>query len=158
MEIKSNPVFKILVIVLVIILGVWFWVENRNNQEEVSGTPSRKQMKVEPSGNFSASDKGEGAVMMTVEYIKEQSDQQKIALRISLDTHSVDLSSVNFAKDIMIEKDGKVYNAISSFDESSEHHRLSVLVFPRVEFPFKVVGQKIGGVERREILMEIKTP
>lgn len=88
---------------------------------------------------------------MMVEYLKEQSDNQKMTLRVVLDTHSVDLGSVDFSKDVFVEKDGQTYYPISNSDEGSGHHRVSTLLFKPLKPPFKVVGQNIGGMARREV-------
>lgn len=95
---------------------------------------------------------------MTVEYLSQKSDEKNLALKVSLNTHSADLTTVNFTQDIYLEKDGKRYNPVASLDEGETHHRASELLFPRVDFPFKVIGQNIGGVAKREILMEAKAP
>ncbi|MDP3998953.1 MAG: hypothetical protein Q8P89_05065 [bacterium] len=160
MKPKFIAPFRIIPLILIALAGTWFLVENQNDAKVPSAKESfpKQEKQSNLPGNFSVSDQGEGLVTMTVEYLPEQSDSQKIAFKVSLNTHSVDLESVNFTKDIWIEKAGAVSYPISSSDEGDNHHRASLLLFQKVPRPFKVIGQNIGGISRREVLLEIETP
>ena len=131
MKPKILSPFRILPLILVALAGTWFLVENKNDAQVPSAGKSfpKQENQSDLPGNFSVSDQGEGEVTMTVEYLPEQSDSQKTALKVSLSTHSVDLESVNFAKDIWIEKGGVVSSPISTSDEGESHHRTSLLLF-----------------------------
>lgn len=147
--VKISPNMRlVLAIVFLISTGAWFLLEK--DRQPVLVETDKSQERLEPKPVFSGQDQGEGSITMTVEYLKEP-DNQKMTLRVVLDTHSLDLGSVDFSKDVFVEKDGQTYYPISNSDEGSGHHRSSILLFQPVKPPFEVVGQNIGGVARREV-------
>ncbi|HKY74226.1 MAG TPA: hypothetical protein VJ246_02865 [Patescibacteria group bacterium] len=93
------------------------------------------------------SDNDEGNVTLSAEVLS--STPTKTVIRASLNTHSVDISNVEWISAISLKKDGKVIRPISSVDEGAGHHRSSTIDFPKTTLPFSVTGTNIGGVSER---------
>ena len=86
---------------------------------------------------------------MTVEYIPKKSDKNTRAFEISLDTHSVELDSFDFVKDVILEKDGKAIPPANSIPSGGGHHRKAEVVFERVKSPFTISLINLSGVPKR---------
>ena len=95
-------------------------------------------------------EKEEGDVDVVVEYLPEKSDNDNIVFNIVLDTHNVDLSSFDFSKDIVLEKEGLVRIPIKSSPTGSVHHRKAEVVFKRVNLPYSIVLMNLSSIQRRE--------
>lgn len=95
------------------------------------------------------SDNDEGNVTLSAEVLS--ATPTKTVIRASLNTHSVDISSIRWTSAITLKKDGKTILPISSVDEGEGHHRSSTIDFPKTSFPFMVVGTNIGGVSERTL-------
>lgn len=145
---------------LAIITVSWLLIEDNFSEkrlvskEDTLPTQNNPNQGQEPQNNFSQSDGGAGGVTFTAQYLPDRSSEDKITFEVSLNTHSVDLSEVNFGQDIFIEKDRSVYRPTEVETSGSSHHRSAVMSFPKTQTPFKVVGQRISGVEKRELTWE----
>lgn len=86
----------------------------------------------------------EGAVTLTLE--PESYSNGKFNVRISVNTHSVELSQFNLKEIISLEYDGRSFKPISA-PELSGHHSSGILIFEvdkkPTKYSFKVEGFRI---------------
>ncbi len=129
----------IIIGVLTIIVGIFQW-----NQ-----TPIRDQAPAETIQDRRI-EKEEGEVAVVVEYLKDKSTADNMVFQIALDTHSVNLDGLDFQKDVILEKDGKILKPLQLGQSGSVHHRKAELTFAKVTAPATVVVMNLSGIPRRE--------
>ncbi len=152
-SIRPN-LFKVFSVGVVLLSLGWFLSEysvsfGTNNREgNLINDPSRWE---QPQDKFSQSDDGDGSVTLTARYLPGLSSPSTnhTVFEIFLNTHSVDLSSVDFARDVYLIKAGQVYTAIDTEVEGSGHHRSARMIFPQVDLPFDLIAKNVGGVAKR---------
>lgn len=104
--------------------------------------------------NSAKQEKEEANVTVEVEYLAVKSDGKNITFNIALNTHSVNLDSFDFQKDIVLEKDGKSTTPSKISTNGGGHHRSSEIVFPNTSPPFTIVLKNLANINRREFLFE----
>lgn len=98
----------------------------------------------------SKSDNGEGGVTMKAEFAESA---EQLVFEVALDTHFVDLSSVNPKAQFSLEQDdGEVITVERAESSGGEHHQEITLYFPKVKGNVRLVARDIAGVPRREIV------
>lgn len=138
-KINTGFILKAAAILLIAFTIFWFGIE----------------AKFKPEKTFLLSDRGEGEITMKAEYKSEQSKKETVIFKIYLNTHSEDLSLIDFKTSVYLEKDGQKYYPAANLDAGEGHHRESILTFSKIEEPFYLIGENIGTVKRREILFEL---
>lgn len=143
-KIPKTYLFLGIVILLIAIISLF---------ELKSSKTTNSQQNLVPSANINQNsnklEKEEGNVTVAVEYFPQKSDKNTVVFNISLDTHSVDLNSFDFSKDIVLEKEGFT-TPIKSTPSGSGHHRQAEVIFKRVNAPFSIVLKSLDSVPRRE--------
>lgn len=101
-------------------------------------------------------EKEEANVTVVVEYLKDKSDSKTMTFAVSLDTHSVNLDSFDFQKDIVLEKNPRASgsNPTKVTTNGSDHHRSGEIIFPNTSPPLTLVLKNIANINRREFLFE----
>lgn len=98
-------------------------------------------------------EKEENNVTVIIEYLPTQSSS--LIFRIALDTHSVNLDSFDFAKDITLEKNGKSFSpTLLIKQEGGGHHRSVEVNFPTADTPFTIIVKNLSNIPRREFSFE----
>lgn len=144
----------ILIAILVIEIGVLEWKKTAVKTPQGWQAESRDSPGVEKQGKTTTRlEKEENSVTVIIEYLPNQS-QSSLIFRTALDTHSVDLDSFDFTKDITLEKDGKSVSPSLVKQEGSDHHRSAEINFPQTSLPFTIVFKNLSNVPRREFNFE----
>jgi len=141
--------------VIILITAVWFLSEfdvafNRTDgiDTPTANTPDQWE---EPQDLLSKSDDGAGNVTLTAQYIPNESSPEQVVFEVFLNSHSVDLESVDFLTDIYLENGQKTSLPISVTESGSGHHRSAVIVFPQQELPFNLVAKNVAGIDKRTL-------
>ena len=104
-------------------------------------------------------DRGAGAVTVTATWLGVQ--EERLAVRLALDTHSVDLSGFDvLANTVLRDGSGQELRAVRWQEErASSHHRTGIVFFP---FPKSLQPRLAGGVrnlagvEERVLVFEFR--
>jgi hypothetical protein len=104
-------------------------------------------------------DRGAGGVTVTATWLGVQED--RLAVRLALDTHSVDLSGFDvLANTVLRDGSGQEWRAVRWQEErASSQHRTGVVFFP---FPkslgpwLAVVVRNLAGVEERVLVFDFR--
>lgn len=98
----------------------------------------------------SKSDNGEGGVTVMAEFAESNG---QFVFDVALDTHFVDLSSLNPKAQFSLEnEEGKSIAVERAQSSGSEHHQEITLYFPKIQGTVRLVARDIAGVPRREII------
>ncbi len=120
------------------------------NSSKTTNSPQNLVPSANINPNSNKLEKEEGNVTVVVEYFPQKSDKNTLVFNITLDTHNVDLTSFNFSKDIVLEKEGLINTPIKFAPSGSIHHRQAEVIFKRAESPFSIVLKSLSGVMKRE--------
>ena len=104
-------------------------------------------------------DRGADAVTVTATWLGVQED--RLAVRLALDTHSVDLSGFDvLANTVLRDGSGQELRAVRWQEErASSHHRTGTLFFPipkSFQPRLAVVVRNLAGVEERVLVFEFQ--
>lgn len=104
-------------------------------------------------------DRGAGGVTVSAAWLGIRED--RLAFRLSFDTHSVDLSGFDVPANTALRAGpGQELRPVRWQEErSSSHHRAGVLYFPlprNVQGRLVVVVRNLAGVDERELLFEFR--
>lgn len=133
----------ILLFVVLLLLTLAFGVKQR------SSITSDEVNKRENTTEIEKSDDGKNGVTFSAALL---SSENNLTFKVTVDTHSGDLSEVDFKRDIVLEKDGKTYFAYKTDIEGEGHHLEAEMSFPKVIPPFTLVAENIREVQRRELV------
>lgn len=101
--------------------------------------------------NISRLEKEENNVTVAVTYLPQKSDGKSIAFEVTLDTHSVDLSSFNFQKDVILEASGKTKTPQKvKEEEGAAHHQKAKITFEKTKPPFNIIILNLENIPRRQ--------
>lgn len=137
-----SSLFILFVFLVIVTLAIWV-VQGREEATPESNTitSGTKQEK---------SDDGKNGVTFSAALLPNTDGN--LTFKVKIDTHSGDLSQVDFKREVVLEKDGKTYSATSTSLSGEGHHLEAIMDFPIVEFPFTLVAENIRGIERRELV------
>lgn len=159
--IKNIPKEWLILIIIVLLtlgIGIFQWNQtnpvSQNSGQDTSGVILNEVKGSPDGGGIQKLEKGEGNVTVLVEYLAEKSNKSNMVFRIALDTHSVDLDSFDFRKDINLEKDGQSFPPQLVSQEGSGHHRSAEITFPITSTPFNIVVKNLSNIPRREFSFE----
>lgn len=145
-KIPKTYLFLGIVILLIVIISLF-----ELNNSKTANSPQYLVPSANINQNSNKLEKEEGNVTVAVEYIPQKSDKNTVVFDISLDTHNVDLSSFDFSKNIVLEKEELVVSTpIKSAPTGSGHHRKAEMIFKRVKPPFSLVLKSLSSVPKRE--------
>lgn len=131
---SKEYLFLGIIVVLIILTGLF---EFKKPQKEPGVTP-----RIE---------KEENSVTVAVEYFPQKSDNKSTNIEVALDTHSVDLSSFNFQKDVILETSGKTKTPQKvEEEEGATHHRKAELTFEKTIPPFNIIILNLENIPRRQ--------
>ena len=139
---KSLPkewIILIVIVIIIAIIAISDWQKSsRLNRDKPQISSSSVSVDIK-SGN--KQEKEEANVTVVVEYLKDKSDDKNMTFAVSLDTHSVDLNSFDFQKDIVLEKNPRASgsNPTKVTTNGSDHHRSGEIVFPNTPSPFTLI-------------------
>lgn len=162
--IKKIPIdyFVLGIIIILIFFISLFQLTKRNDQQKINNTSNGENSNQSDTINniqtraSTISDqpqtKEEGAVTVTIQYLPEKSASNSNIFLVVLDTHSVDLNSFDFQKDISVESDGKIFKPLQALTSGSVHHRKAEVSFAKLTPPFTLVVHNLSSVSRREFL------
>lgn len=155
---RNMKYIRIIPILIIIVASGWFVSESivfsgENTDSSTTNTNDPSEWE-EQMGELSKSDDGQGRVTMTVEYKPDESTDEISTFEIFLNTHSVDLETVDFQKDIVVKKDDRELLPITVETEGEGHHRSATVTFPAVEKPFTISGKNIAGITERSIVWD----
>lgn len=151
---KKEWLFLIVIALLITIIAFSDWQKSsRLNRDKSQISSSSVSVDIQ-SGN--KQEKEETNVTVVVEYLAAKSDEKTMTFAVSLDTHSVNLDSFDFQKDIVLEKNPRASgsNPTKVTTNGSDHHRSGEIVFPNTPPPFTLVLKNIANINRREFLFE----
>lgn len=140
-KIPKTYIFLFVVVLLIVIISL----SELNNQNTASKSPSPIT-----STKIDKLEQEEGDVDVIVEYLPEKSTSDAITFSIVLDTHSVNLDSFDFQKDVFLGKDGRGSLPITVNQSGSGHHRKGEITFKKTEAPFSIVLSNLSGIPKRE--------
>lgn len=105
---RNMKYIRIIPILIIIVASGWFVSESivfsgENTDSSTTNTNDPSEWE-EQMGELSKSDDGQGRVTMTVEYKPDESTDEISTFEIFLNTHSVDLETVDFQKDIVVKR------------------------------------------------------
>ncbi len=153
MTLKNIPKEWLILLVIALLITIiviidWSKSSSKPNQANKSNLTNDQTV--------SRQEKEEANVTVVVEYLKDKSDDKNITFAVLLDTHSVDLNSFDFQKDIVLEKNPRASgsNPTKVTTNGSDHHRSGEIVFPNTPPPFILVLKNIANINRREFLFE----
>lgn len=133
----------ILILVPLAVLALIFLPSSSSLGSPVS--PAGRQLTTQnPQPNVSS------PVTVSAEYLPTSSSAGFIVFQVSLNTHSVDLDSIDFQKSVVLEKSGQKFSPFEVAVEGSGHHREASVKFNRVTVPFKIVFLETPEVNRQE--------
>lgn len=135
----------IAVIIAVIAISDW---------NKSSSAPNQTNNSNLTNNSLSKQEKEEANVTVLVEYLAAKSDDKTMTFKVSLDTHSVELDSFDFEKDIFLEAGGKISNPVKIITSGSGHHRSAEVTFEKTSPPFTIVLKNLVNINRREFLFE----
>lgn len=144
-KIPKSYLFLGIVILLIAVISLF-----ELNSSKTGNSPQYLDPTVNINQNSNKLEKEEGNVTVKVEYLLQKSDKNTFVFNISLDTHNIDLTSFDFSKDIVLEKERLMVAPIKSSPSGSNHHRRVEVTFERVNPPFSIVLRSLSGVPRRE--------
>ena len=152
---KSLPkewIILIVIVIIIAIIAISDWQKSsRLNRDKPQISSSSVSVDIK-SGN--KQEKEEANVTVVVEYLKDKSDDKNMTFAVSLDTHSVDLNSFDFQKDISLEAGTKSSNPTEVTTNGSDHHRSGEIIFKKTPPPFTLALKNIANINRREFLFE----
>ncbi len=151
-KIPKEWLLLIIIAVFVAVIGISEWnktkVVNRNSGQDTSGVAQRDSP--DGGGINTKLEKEEGNVTVVVEYLSDKSTTNNMVFQIALDTHSVNLDTFDFQKEIILEKGGKSFSGKIISQEGSVHHRKAQISFSQTATPFTFVVINLSGIPRRE--------
>ncbi len=75
---------------------------------------------------------------------------------VALDTHSVDLSTFDFSRSVVLRTMNSELKTISTspVSDSPPHHRTFILIFPKFSLPVTLIIKDLGGITERKLIFE----
>lgn len=156
---KKKILVTLIVVILTIFLSYYFIVVKSSNEELVENNQKMISEAVDTYKEVSI-----GAIDIAVEFINPTNDIEDFWIfKISLDTHSVDLDSIDFEKSISFASGNEtvIKNGFELKQYGSGHHISRVIELPKKingkdtilkEFDsFKIIFSNIEDVEKTEI-------
>lgn len=134
-----------LIIIVILVVGISIFELRKSS----APTPNKANSSNLTNNAVTRLEKEENNVTVIIEYLPNQS-QSSLIFRVALDTHSVDLDSFDFAKDIALDKEGKSASSTLLKQEGSGHHRSAEITFPQTSFPFTIIFKNLSNIPRRE--------
>lgn len=91
-----------------------------------------------------------GEIDVTAEYLGN------FKFEMALNTHSVDLSSFDFSKSVMLQTKNSELKTVSvtPVSDSPPHHRTFILIFPKFSLPVTLIVKDLGGITERKLVFE----
>lgn len=147
---------KKILIALGVIIFVWWGIafsKNLSSPKNInSSTPPSLPESPLATKSTLKTDKGEGGVTVAASY---QEKQDTLVFSISLDTHSVDLSSFNPMTQLYLEdKGGTKIIPKTIVPEGDSHHRSFNVVFPKPSSSITLVVENLASIPRRTLRWE----
>lgn len=149
---KSLPKEWLILVVIAITIAVIVLLDWNKS----SSQPNQTNNSNLTNNSLSKQEKEEANVTAGVEYLAAKSDGKNIVFNIVLNTHSVELDSFDFQKDIVLEKNPEASgsNPVKVTTNGSGHHRSAEVTFEKTSPPFTIVLKNLANINRREFLFE----
>lgn len=143
-KIRNIPIEYLLLIAIILALVIVLYTDLKTTKksERTTGTSQSATL---PTKRI---EKEEGSVTVAIEYLPEKSDDKKVTFQIVLDTHSVNLDSFGFQKDI-------IPTPTKVSESGGGHHRKAEVSFQKTSNPFTVTIKDIANIPKREFNFSI---
>ena len=142
MEMKTKV--PILLFILLLLLTFAIVVKQRNS------VTNDELNRGENTAEIEKSDDGENGVTFSAVILAD--NESNLTIKAKIDTHSGDLSEIDFKRDVVLEKNGKTYSAINATLGGAGHHLEANWSFIKVATPFVLVAKNIREIPRRELV------
>lgn len=143
-KIPLSYLFLGTIIFLIVIISLFDFSNQKTGNSASPANPARNQQKTYRQ------EKEEGNVDVVVEYLPDKSSQDTLTFEIALDTHSVNLDSFDFQKDIFLKRDGSINFPLTVIPSGGGHHRRAEVTFKKVSAPFSIILNNLSGISKRE--------